>query len=149
MDSELIKSYMEISFSLSFESAWRIVEKKHIMNPLGTGKSKSKFSILNGEFKVLYLALNYETALIEVFVIDWYDDGATRQISSQAIKEYAGVAIKSTRSLILLNLTDGNASKVGISSKVRHDTDYNSSRELSALVYNHLPMVDGFFTDHD
>lgn len=58
---------MEISFSLSFESAWRIVEKKHIMNPLGTGKSKSRFSALNGEFKVLYQALNYETALIEVF----------------------------------------------------------------------------------
>ena len=135
----------EIISQISFDGVWRIFSSKYIDSPLGMGYNSSRFSAPNKEFKVLYVAGELVTADRETIVRDYYDDRTDRFVPDRVVKGLACTRIVSRTDLFMVNLTDGNASNLGIPSKLRHEKEYNLSQALSIEVYQELPTVDGIF----
>lgn len=99
----------------------------------------------DGEFKLLYAASKLQTAIRETLVRDTFDNKNMRQIPKFKIQRLAATMLTSTERLILLDLTGGSATNVGIPSVVRHSKYYTRSRQLSLEVYNEMRHIDGFF----
>ena len=126
-------------------SAWRIIAKKYQNDPLGMGAGSGQFSSSDGEFKLLYAASKLQSAIRETLVRFTFDNNNIRQIPKFKIQRLVATMLNSIDRFILLALTGGGATNVGIPSVVRQSKYYARSRRLSLEVYNEMRHIDGFF----
>ena len=129
---------------VSSAGIWRIMPKRYIKRPLGMGFGYSRFAAPSEEFKVLYATPNFETALRESLIRDRYDQKKQRRIAEHTLRNHASAVIVTIEEILLLDLTDGGAHKVGVPSDIRHAKDYQKSQAFALEVYQQMPEVDGF-----
>lgn len=145
MKTEFVEKYRSIRKFVTIIDGWRLIPSMFEANPLGIGFGDSRFSAPNDEFKILYMASRIETALRETIIRDSFDNKSERFLERGLIGSFCCIAIRSTRRLNLLDLTDGNAFNVGLPSRIRHDKTYDDSKKFSLFVYHNLIEVDGFY----
>lgn len=145
MKTEFIERYRSIRKLVTVNDGWRLIPSMFEAKPLGIGFGDSRFSAPNDEFKILYMASSIETALRETIIRDSFDNKSERFLERDLFGNFCCIAISSTRQLNLIDLTDGNASNVGLPSGIRHDKNYVDSKRFSLFVYRNLNEVDGFY----
>lgn len=131
--------------TISINGAWRIIPKEFEHNPLGMNYGNSRFSAPKGEYKILYAALNLDTAIRETLIRDDFDHNRDRILSWSAIEDSSNVVIDSTSSMNLLDLNDGKPNSIGLSSDIRHSKDYAQSRAFALEIFMEMPEIDGFY----
>ena len=127
--------------------------------PLGMGVGSSRFSSPDQSYKILYAALNLETAIAEVIVRDRFEAVAAsaRVIEPSEIRRYAAAEVSTRRLLRLLDLREKallrlgfNTDAVGarahaagqaMSAKVHVETDLDGLIYLSRLTHAPCAMV--------
>lgn len=129
---------------VSSPGLWRVFPIAYKRRPLGVGYGYSRFSAPNKQFKTLYLAASFETALREGLIRDRFDGRRYRRIAEHTIRRQACAIISTVENLNLINLTDGAAGNHGIPSHIRHSADYAASQAFTLEVYNEMKHVDGF-----
>jgi hypothetical protein len=89
---------------VALKGAWRLFRAAHRRAPLGVGYGLSRFAAPNGEFKTLYAAAHFETALRETLVRDRYDGKTRRRIAAHTLRRHACVQIDSKHNTCSLTL---------------------------------------------
>ena len=125
------------------KSLWRVFPIKYTSTPLGMGYGAGRFSAPQREFKMLYAAVSFETALREGLIRDRFDARRYRRMAAHILRGQASAFIKTTRPLELVDLTDGKASDVGLPSRIRHSKHYDAARRFSLQVHHDHARVDG------
>ncbi len=138
-DLHLISRYVTIG------GAWRIIPKEFKDNPLGTGYGDGRFSAPNREYKILYAASSFKTAIRETLIRDEFNNNKSRVLSAGALNACACVVIDSTLRLNLLDLNDGNPNSIGVPTAFRQSTNYDESRAFALEIFREMPEIDGFY----
>lgn len=131
--------------NISIKGAWRIIPKKFKNSPLRMNQGDSRFSAPNGEYLILYAALNLETAIRETLIRDEFDDNRVRVLPRFAVELRSNVVIDSVTNLNLTDLNDGKPNSIGLPSDIRHSKNYDQSRAFALEVFTEMPEVDGFY----
>ena len=126
------------------EGMWRVYPSKHLNKPLGVGLGYSRFSAPNQEFKILYAAESFKTALREGLIRDRFDGRRYRRIAEHTLRKYASTVIATKQALNLVDLADGGATNHGLPSEIRHTKDYAASQAFALEVHDTMDEVDGF-----
>ena len=128
----------------------RISHSAHRGTPLGMGPGPSRFSPAgrrrahrSRSFTVLYLAENLSTALYETVVrheLD-YQPNRTLTPSDYSQRVVFGISTTTGTPVTLLDLTDGNAVRFGVSTDVLQNSRHDAGQPFAEFVYDHMPEV--------
>lgn len=133
----------KITGRYNIAGANRLYKKKYILTPLKAVHGSGRFNAPDREFKGLYCALSFSTALQEGLIRDRFEKKQTRRIASHTLKSMAVVHLRSTSPLTLLDLTEGKASTANIPTQIRNARDYEQSQAFALFVHQNMDHIDG------
>ena len=137
------KRLESIADTFELRGAFRIYKKKYIRRPLSVGFGAGRFNAPNRQFKTIYFATDFSTAVQEGLIRDRFNGKQSRRIAAHTLRAIAMVKVRATRELVLLDLRDGRASRANLPTSIRHDTDYQLAQELALFVHGQMKHVDG------
>ncbi len=118
-------------------------------DPLGYGKSKSRFSDPRrrkaaNRFGVLYLGETLAVCFLEAVLRDRKDGLAGElELEERELDDRRYVDVETTSSLRLVNLRENNAVAMGVPSEVLRGVRQQFGRAWSVAFYDHPDRVDG------
>lgn len=118
-------------------------------DPLGYGKSKSRFSDprrrkADNRFGVLYLGETLAVCFLEAVLRDRKDGVAGELVfEERELDDRRYVAVEAISSLLLIDLRENNAVAMGVPSEVLRGFRQQLGRAWSVAFYDHPDSVDG------
>ncbi len=122
-----------------------MIPKKLKNSLLGMKQGDRRFSAPNGEYLILYTALNLETAIRETLIRDEFDDNRVRVLPRFAVESLSNVVIDSVTNLNLIDLNDGKPNSIGLPSDIHLSKNYDRSGAFALEVFTEMPEADGFY----
>lgn len=104
----------------------RIIPDRHRVTPCDAGFGSSRFSSPTRQFRVLYAAQDFPTALAEAVIRDRFVGKQRRYLYRTHLESLYATTISTTAPLMLVDLSGSGAYDMGI------DTDVKGSRAHSA-----------------
>lgn len=123
-----------------------------MVTPLGTSSGPSRFSPVSADkteqpkFMILYAAADLATASYEAIIRDRFDLDPARTLTPKDYQAKCAVNV-STRvgqTLLLLDLSNGNAIRSGVPTDVIRHSNHEDGRHFSEFVHRQMPYIDGF-----
>lgn len=100
----------------------RIIPNRHRATPCGAGYGSSRFSSPDRGFRVLYVALDFPTALAEAVIRDRFVGKERRFLYRPYLESLSVAQVSSVSPLLLVDLTGSHAYDIGV------DTDAKGAR---------------------
>jgi len=130
---------------LAPDHAYRLIWRQYAALPLGYVPSPSRFC--DGvSFAMLYLAVDFETALLETLVRDRFVHARRRLLPTRALSArlWATVGTVIKEHLRLLDLTGEGCTDLGAPTDAVHARNHSAGRALGRAIYRDHPDIDGF-----
>jgi hypothetical protein len=132
--------------SLALTSANRIFGLSHLGEPLKIRPSPSRFCDGVSGYGVLYVAISFETCVVETLVRDHFSRRTRRELPLAAIlvRGWAHIATKPNQVVKLLDLRGSGCVEIGAPTDAAHARHLAAGQALGRAVYEEHPDVDGF-----
>lgn len=114
--------------------------------PLQLHSAPSRFCDGKSGFAVMYLALSFETAIVETLVRDRFTHRLKRELPLAAVlaRGYARVSTQADLELNLLDLRDTGCVDIGAATDAVRARHFAAGQALGRAVYEEHKDVDGF-----
>ena len=114
--------------------------------PLQLHSSPSRFCDGRSGFAVMYLALSFETSIVETLVRDRFTHRLKRELPLAAVlaRGYARISTQSEKDLNLLDLRDTGCVDIGAPTDAVRARHFAAGQALGRAVYEEHKDVDGF-----
>lgn len=129
---------------LSATTACRLLWKQHLSDPLAVRRAPSRFSD-GRSYGLLYAALEFETAFVEVVVRDHFVQRGRRVLPLGDVQQRGWVEFDTPREspFLLLDLRESGCVKLGIPTDAVHARNQAAGRALGRAIYEQYPDIDG------
>ena len=126
-------------------SSYRIMARRHRLDPLGTSPADSRFCTRNGGFTVLYAAPDFATAFVETVERDRF---TRRQSCEVAVKEitarvWARITMQENAVLALVNLRGDGCTWIGAPTDTVNAKNHAAGRAFAKTMHADHVDVDG------
>lgn len=130
--------------SLNVTTACRLLWRQYLSDPLSVRQAPSRFSD-GRSYGVLYAALEFETAFVEVVVRDHFVQRSSRVLPLDDVLQRGWVEFETPRDspLLLLDLRESGCVKLGIPTDAVHARNQAAGRALGRVIYEQYPDIDG------
>jgi hypothetical protein len=114
--------------------------------PLQLHSAPSRFCDGKSGFSVMYVALSFETCVVETLVRDRFTHRLKRELPLAAVlaRGYARISTQSDRELNLLDLRDSGCVDIGAPTDAVRARNFVAGQALGKTVYEEHADVDGF-----
>jgi hypothetical protein len=129
---------------LSLTSAYRIVWKPYLRDPLGVRSAKSRFCD-GRSFAVLYAAGDFLTAFAEVVVRDRFVGRDQRVVPYGDVAErgWLELVLAGTQPLNVVDLREAGCLALGAPTDAAHARNQSAGRALACALYDQYADIDG------
>lgn len=126
-------------------SCLRIVPRHHLVSPLGTVPSDSRFCSRTADYTVLYAAPDFITAFVETVLRDRFTRRPDREIALREVTERGWVRIASRPglALVLLDLRGDGCTRIGAPTDAVHARNHSAGRAFGKAIHAGHPDIDG------
>lgn len=134
-----------VAVSVSVTAVHRIVPKRYLGTPLGTGPSDSRFCTHTADFTIRYAAQDFATAFVETVVRDRFTRKTRREILYKEVSErgWATLTTRPRHKLRLLDLRTDGCLRHGAPTDVVNARNHAAGRAFSHSIYTGHINIDG------
>ena len=125
--------------------AYRIVPRRHVGSPLGTGAADSRSVSYGAGYTVLYAAPEFATAFAETVVRDRLVGRSGREIALKEVTERVWVRLvgKAGVAMTLLDLREDGCLRIGAPTDVVRARSHGAGRAFGKAIYDEHRDIDG------
>jgi hypothetical protein len=132
--------------SLALKSAYRIFGLAHLDEPLKVRPFPSRFCDGVSAYAVLYVAVSFETCVLETVMRDRFARRTQRELPLATIlaRAWAHIATKPNAALNVLDLRGSGCLEIGTPTDAAHARHLAAGQALGRAMYEEHRDVDGF-----
>jgi RES domain-containing protein len=126
----------DLAVAITPKSYVRVTPMAHAATPLGAGFGITRFASPTKAFKVIYLAQDLTTAVVETLVRDRFQGRARRKLLDIEAALWGATEVNARAPLTLIDLRTTGLVRLGVSTEAARGKAQGQGRKLSQAIYD-------------